>query len=92
MNITDIAKNANTSALVLAHLSTDLKNQALVLMADALEENCDAILSANEKDLAFAKKEGIAHALIARLALNDEKIEIGLLDANKSKRGVATYS
>ena len=40
MNITDIAKNANTSALVLAHLSTDVKNQALGLMADALEENC----------------------------------------------------
>ena len=74
MNITDIAKNANTSALVLAHLSTDLKNQALGLMADALEENCDAILSANEKDLEFAKKEGIAQPLIARLALNEEKV------------------
>ena len=74
MNITDIAKNANTSALVLAHLSTDLKNQALRLMADALEENCDAILSANEKDLEFAKKEGIAQPLIARLALNEEKV------------------
>ena len=74
MNITDIAKNANTSALVLAHLSTDLKNQALELMADALEENCDAILSANEKDLEFAKKEGIAQPLIARLALNEEKV------------------
>ena len=74
MNITDIAKNANTSALVLAHLSTDLKNQALGLMADALEENCDVILSANEKDLEFAKKEGIAQPLIARLALNEEKV------------------
>jgi len=74
MNITDIAKNANTSALILAHLSTDLKNQALVLMADALEENCDAILSANEKDLAFAKKEDISQPLIARLALNEEKV------------------
>ncbi len=74
MNITDIAKNANASALVLAHLSTDVKNQALSLMADALEENCDAILAANEKDLEFAKKEGIAQPLIARLALNEEKV------------------
>lgn len=74
MNITDIAKNANASALVLAHLSTELKNQALSLMADALEENYDAILAANEKDLEFAKKEGIAQPLIARLALNEEKV------------------
>ena len=74
MNITDIAKNANASALVLAHLSTDIKNQALSYMADALEENCDAILSANVKDLDFAKKEGIAQPLIARLALNEEKV------------------
>lgn len=74
MNITDIAKNANASALVLAHLSTDVKNQALELMADALEENCEAILAANGKDLEFAKKEGIAQPLIARLALNEEKV------------------
>jgi glutamate-5-semialdehyde dehydrogenase len=74
MNITDIAKNANASALVLAHLSTDVKNQALSLMADALEENCAAILAANEKDLEFAKSEGIAQPLIARLALNEEKV------------------
>jgi glutamate-5-semialdehyde dehydrogenase len=74
MNITDIAKNANASALVLAHLSTDVKNQALGLMADALEENCDAILTANIKDLEFAKNEGIAQPLIARLALNEEKV------------------
>ncbi len=74
MNITEIAKNANASALVLAHLSTDLKNQALSWMADALEEHCAAILVENEKDLAFAKKEGIANALIARLDLNEEKV------------------
>ena len=74
MNVSEIAKNANASALVLAHLSTDLKNQALGLMADALEEYYDAILSANKKDLEFAKNEGIAKALIARLALNEEKV------------------
>jgi glutamate-5-semialdehyde dehydrogenase len=74
MNVSEIAKNANASALVLAHLSTDLKNQALGLMADALEQNCEAILSANKKDLEFAKNEGIPKTLIARLALNDEKV------------------
>ena len=74
MNVSEIAKNANASALVLAHLSTDLKNQALMLMADALEENCASILSANAKDLEFAKNENLPQALIARLALNEEKV------------------
>ena len=74
MKINEIAKNANTSALVLAHLSSDLKNQALKSMATILEDNWNIILKANEKDLEFAKKEGIAGALIARLALNEEKI------------------
>ena len=74
MKINEIAKNANTSALVLARLSSDLKNQALKSMATILEDNWNIILKANEKDLEFAKKEGIASALIARLALNEEKI------------------
>ena len=74
MNVSEIAKNANASALVLAHLSTDLKNQALNRMADALEEHCDAILSANKKDMEFAKDEGISKVLIARLALNEKKV------------------
>jgi glutamate-5-semialdehyde dehydrogenase len=75
MNVSEISKNANASALVLAHLSTDLKNQALKEMADALEQNCEAIISANKKDLEFASNEGIAKALIARLALNQEKVQ-----------------
>ena len=77
MNITvsEIAKNSNASALVLAHLSTELKNQALELMAETLEVNCDAILAANAKDLNFAKEEGVAQTLVARLALNEEKVK-----------------
>ena len=75
MKVSEIAKNANGAALVLAHLSTDLKNEALRFMADALEENCDSILSANGKDLKYARSEGISQALIARLALTKEKVE-----------------
>jgi glutamate-5-semialdehyde dehydrogenase len=74
MIVSEIAKKANSAALVLAHLSTDVKNQVLEEMANALEENCDAILSANEKDLKFANQEGIAKPLIARLALSGSKV------------------
>ena len=74
MTVSEIAKRANSASLILAHLSTEIKNQTLGEMANALEENCTSILSANEKDLEFANKEGIAKPLIARLALNEDKI------------------
>ena len=74
MTLTEIAKKASSAALILAHLSEDEKNQALKEMAERLEENCKSILSANKKDLEFAEKEGIAKPLIARLALNEDKI------------------
>ncbi len=74
MTVSEIAKEANSAALILAHLSTELKNQALNEMANALEANCSAILAANQKDLEFANKEGIAKPLIARLTLNEDKI------------------
>ena len=74
MTLTEIAKKASSAALILAHLSTDEKNQALKGMAERLDENCKSILSANKTDLEFAEKEGIAKPLIARLALNEDKI------------------
>ena len=74
MTLAEIAKKASSAALILAHLSTDKKNQALKEMAERLEENFESILSANKKDLEFAENEGIAKPLIARLALNEDKI------------------
>jgi len=74
MTVSEIAKRANSAGLILAHLSTAIKNQTLSEMANALEANFVSILSANEKDLEFANKEGIAKSLIARLALNEDKI------------------
>ena len=53
MTLTEIAKKASSAALILAHLSTDKKNQALKEMAERLEENCKSILSANKNDLEF---------------------------------------
>ena len=74
MTVSEIAKRANSAGLILAHLSTEIKNQTLNEMANALEANSVSILSANKKDLEFANKEGIAKPLIARLALNEDKI------------------
>ena len=53
MTVSEIANRANSASLILAHLSTEIKNQTLNEMANALEENCASMLSANEKDLEF---------------------------------------
>src|SRR5437660_1397074 len=52
-------------------------------MADSLVANTDEILKANEEDLARAKADGIAGALIDRLTLTPERIvemALGLRD------------
>jgi len=75
MTVTEIAAKAKAAALKLARLSTQAKNEALAMMADALESHADAILDANRKDLEFARKENIAGPLIARLALDANKVK-----------------
>tara|TARA_Y100001936_G_scaffold32137_2_gene30153 strand:+ start:929 stop:2215 length:1287 start_codon:yes stop_codon:yes gene_type:complete len=83
MTVTEIAKRANSASLTLAHLSTEVKNKALTEMANSLEANIASILTANKQDLEFARKEGIAKPLIARLALNEDKIH-GMVEGIRS--------
>lgn len=72
--VAQIAKEAKRAALQLAHLSAEAKNRALKAMAEAIESNCAAILSANRQDLEYARKEKIADPLVARLALDESKV------------------
>lgn len=64
------AKNAKTAV---ACLSTQQKNDALLLMAAALEEYAPAILEANRADM--EKAQGvISDVMLDRLRLNEERI------------------
>ncbi len=65
------AKGAVKSALV---MSTEQKNNALLCMADALIDNTDSILAANEIDLQKAKQT-ISEVMLDRLTLNAKRIE-----------------
>ncbi|SJZ93071.1 glutamate-5-semialdehyde dehydrogenase [Selenihalanaerobacter shriftii] len=69
------AKAAHKAARKLANLNTNLKNQALLAMADALEENVDKIFAANKKDLEYGKDKGLSEALMDRLLLTEERIK-----------------
>ena len=75
MSVTEIARQAKAASLKLARLSTQDKNSALEKMALALESNESSILSANEKDLEYARKENIPGPLIARLAVDSAKVK-----------------
>ncbi|MFQ5671967.1 MAG: glutamate-5-semialdehyde dehydrogenase [Nitrospinales bacterium] len=74
-NVSQIAAAAKTASLELARLSGEVRNAALCAMASALEANRAEILEANRLDLESAKQENLAGPLVARLALNEAKVQ-----------------
>lgn len=74
MNLEQMGQAARDAAYVLADSSTRTKNQALLVMADALEAAAPQILAANEQDLSAARESGIGEAMLDRLMLNPERI------------------
>ena len=55
MTTLDILKAAKKAAPLLAVADTETKNNALLAMADALEDHCDTVLAANAEDMDAAK-------------------------------------
>ena len=74
MTMIEIGKKAKQASLELARLSTEVKNNALLAMAKALEENSEGILTANKKDVESAETKGVKAALIDRLVLDKSRI------------------
>ncbi|ALC15289.1 glutamate-5-semialdehyde dehydrogenase [Desulfuromonas soudanensis] len=69
-----VAREAKAASLILATLSSAVKNQLLERMADALEKNTEPLIAANELDLAAARKRDIAPAMLDRLMLDEGRI------------------
>ncbi len=65
---------AKAASRLLANVGTDAKNRALRSMADALEANVEAILTANARDIEAGKAREISATLIDRLTLTPERI------------------
>ena len=78
MTTLDILKQAKAAGSELAKLSSEDKNNALLAMADALEENCRAILEENKKDVEAARGK-ITDVMIDRLSLDESRIK-GMAD------------
>lgn len=71
----NLGQKARNTKTILSGLSSKCKNEALAKMADYLENQKTAIISANELDLTQAKNKGLSPALIDRLTLNEKRIE-----------------
>ncbi|MHA1294478.1 MAG: glutamate-5-semialdehyde dehydrogenase [Promethearchaeota archaeon] len=69
-----MGEKARSAAFDLKNLSTNLKNNALLRMAEDLEKNIEIIIAANKKDLENAKKNNLEQSKVDRLILNSEKI------------------
>jgi len=74
VNLEIMGKAAQQAAFELGTAATKQKNQALAIIADELEANCDVILAANAKDIAAARESGMSDALVDRLLLNQERL------------------
>lgn len=73
MNFEDIAKQAKNASLEMAELTTEVKNKALLKIADALEENKSQIFEANKTDLEQAK-DSVSPSVFNRLKLDKNKM------------------
>lgn len=67
-------KLAKEASYVLAALSTDVKNKALLAIADALVEKTDYIIDENKKDIQNGKSNNMSDGLIDRLTLTPDRI------------------
>ncbi|KYH42837.1 MAG: gamma-glutamyl phosphate reductase [Candidatus Bathyarchaeota archaeon B63] len=72
--ILEICKKAKAASYKMAGLPTEIKNRALLNMAEALERNVQEILEANQKDVEASKKKGVKEALLDRLILNEGRV------------------
>ncbi|XEC92394.1 glutamate-5-semialdehyde dehydrogenase [Weissella sagaensis] len=70
--LNEIGQQGKAAALALSQLSTTIKNQVLLAMADALVEKTPEILAANHEDL--ASQTGLEDKFIDRLTLTADRL------------------
>ncbi|MCM8711612.1 glutamate-5-semialdehyde dehydrogenase [Clostridium sp. SYSU_GA19001] len=86
--IAEKGKLAKAAARGLASCETNVKNKALLNMAEALLENAQVILAANEKDMEAGRAKGLSKAMLDRLMLNEKRIA----DMAEGVRQIASLS
>jgi len=72
--LADIGRRARAASRALSLASTSAKNASLIAMAEEIRNSSQAILAANQEDLAEAKVSGATAAFLDRLALTETRI------------------
>lgn len=73
-SLLDLGIKAKAASKELSVASADLKNKALISIAEALVSRKDEIIAANAIDLQKGKESGMSEALIDRLCLDEKRI------------------
>jgi len=73
--IINIGRSAKDASRGMVTASTNVKNNALLQMAEALIKSEKTIIEANMKDVDLGKKNNLSKALLDRLMINRQRIE-----------------
>ena len=71
----EIARRARQASFALAASSAQVRDGALLAVADALQDGKEAIFAANAQDLEAAKAEGLAAPALKRLKFDQGKLD-----------------
>ena len=75
IQIEEMARAAKAASSLVANASVDQRNAALLAIREAIAEDRDALLTANDRDLEQGRSSGLDEALIDRLALNPARLD-----------------
>ncbi len=78
-DVLKIARGAKAASLGLAKLPSNVKNKALLLMAESLEKKAGILKEANRIDVEAARKKSLSGAMIDRLTITDKVVK-GMAD------------
>lgn len=70
----DLGQKARKAGREISRTETGKKNQALLKIAEVIEQSTDKLIAENAKDLATGKANGLDNAMLDRLALTPKNI------------------
>ena len=83
LSLSEQAKAASYASGYLATATAEIKNTALIAIAEAVEANSTSILDANAEDLENAKRDGMDFHIRDRMTLNGSRVQ-DMADAARS--------
>ncbi len=72
------ARSVKNASIPLAQCTNEQRRSALIAMADSLASSADNIVEANLQDLRRSEEAGLNDALLARLKLNKDKLNLAI--------------